>query len=131
MSRVRYFLLVTLPLLLSAPLPLRAEVATLLPPAEWLGPLFYTPEERRALERARAQREASPQTTDAAEKPYLQALILEPPTRRGVWIGRTFYPEGSAIGPYTFTLYRHGIVLQSETGEAVAVPLGAPLPFVP
>ncbi|GAB6081064.1 hypothetical protein K1I42_08400 [Hydrogenophilus thermoluteolus] len=115
---------------LSSPL-LAQTAAPALPPAEWLGRLFFTQEERFAIEQARSHADRTTKPANPAPLPRLDGVVLAPRERRGAWIGGRFVADGSELGGWRLNVYRNGIVLTNTQGESYPVPVGAQLPIAP
>jgi hypothetical protein len=110
---------------------LAQTAAPALPPAEWLGRLFFTPEERFAIEQERRDADPTTEPTHSVSPPHLEGVVLAPRARRGAWIGGRFVSDGSELGGWRLNVYRNGIVLTNAQGESSLVPVGAQLPIVP
>ncbi|GLW60996.1 hypothetical protein Hthe01_13450 [Hydrogenophilus thermoluteolus] len=110
---------------------LAQTAAPALPPAEWLGRLFFTQEERFAIEQARSHADRTTKPANPAPLPRLDGVVLAPRERRGAWIGGRFVADGSELGGWRLNVYRNGIVLTNTQGESYPVPVGAQLPIAP
>ncbi|WP_217126982.1 hypothetical protein [Hydrogenophilus thiooxidans] len=105
--------------------------APLRPSAEWLGPLFFTPEMRFAIEQKRRHADQAAEPSDLTPQPRLEGVVLEPRERRGAWIGGRFVADQSELSGWKLNVYRNGIVLTNAQGESFTVPVGTQLPIVP
>jgi len=95
------------------------------PTAFGLGPLFFTPTERKMIEAARAGSTESSKETTAPSTARLTGVVLAPAGRRGAWFSNRFIRDGAVINGYRLQVFLNGVVLWDVNGNAIALRIGS------